>query len=560
MKNSTHIPFTSTRSIDVRHSTFNQVGRDQFNNTIIHIIQTSEVEDILASLKPAERGGYYVPPCMNGTREKFLGEIDQWLGDVDAPNVLWINGSPGSGKSTIASSLVSKLTERGILGSCFFFKRGDLILGDPAAVWRTVAYDLARFDPVFTTNLVEVLKGKAVDPGRPDIALHFNYLIQKPLTKSYSDSRFHNIPVIVIDALDECDPQPAQRKQFLDTLTQWSQLSKTFKLIVTSRDEYFIPKQFRAICKQMSIPTGDGVSADADEDIRLFFNQRFAELVSSPSFELDRIPSIEVLRARAEGLFIWASTVMRFIEQGLPEERLELVLNRDPGAGDHLTELYQQVLHLSFPKPDGAILEAFKRVLAAIVFAKGSIFYEDLPQLISESHSSVKFILGKLSSVVSIGEDNYVRISHSSFSEFLCDQRQCPEEFLLNPARDSQMLATACFRLMKDELRFNICHLETSHLLNTQVDDLPERIMANISTALLYSCRFWAAHLRDSMIESNDLGRLLEEAKDFFHHRLLFWLEVMSLTNNIAVANVALLTSAHSITVRIFQLLFPFSY
>jgi hypothetical protein len=44
------------------------------------------------------------------------------------------------------SSLVSRFTERGQLGANFAFKRGDITLSDPTAVWRTVAHDLARYE------------------------------------------------------------------------------------------------------------------------------------------------------------------------------------------------------------------------------------------------------------------------------------------------------------------------------------------------------------------------------------------------------------------------------
>ena len=136
------------------------------------------------------------------SRESFDGD-DEWLDDVDSPNVLWLTGCPGAGKSTIASSLISRLTERGRLGSHFFFKRGDITLSDPTAVWRTVAYDLALFSPIFAENLVEMLKGRTILHKRPDVALHFKFLVEIPLNKSYDHSSTHPIPVVVINALDE---------------------------------------------------------------------------------------------------------------------------------------------------------------------------------------------------------------------------------------------------------------------------------------------------------------------------------------------------------------------
>jgi hypothetical protein len=186
-------------------STFNTAQRDQY---ISYVNSAGEVDKLLATLKPVNRGGYYVPPCMEGTRQDIFETVDQWLGDVNEPNILWIQGSPGSGKSTIASSLVSRFTARGQLGSSFVFKRGDITLSDPTAVWRTVAHDLARYK-AFAKHLVEALKEPTFDPGRPDIALHFRYLIKEPLTLSFP----HTTPIIVIDALDECGSGNSQAGQ-----------------------------------------------------------------------------------------------------------------------------------------------------------------------------------------------------------------------------------------------------------------------------------------------------------------------------------------------------------
>jgi hypothetical protein len=536
----------SSKSIttDARHATFNDIGRDQ---NITYINRKSESKEILASLRPVERGGYYVSPCMKGTREEIFEEIDQWLYDGDARNMLWLSGSPGAGKSAIASSLVSKLTERRQLGSRFFFKRGDITLSDPASLWRTVACDFAKFDPSFATNLVEVLKERKVNPEIPDIALHFQYLIEEPLTKTYDRSSSHAIPVVVIDALDECDSegsQTAQRKALMDTLTQWSRLSKTFKLIITGRNER-IADSFRGVCKQITLQTGDQVSANANRDIHCFFEDRFAELGGSLLPEWPGKPVLDALTARAAGLFIWAETVVKFVLQGLPEEQLDLVLAGDLGEEDNITMLYQQILEFSFGGANNRTLEVFKLVASTVILAKVPLRNDDVHQFVLQPKSSVAFILDKLSSVITIGgTDKCLRVGHLSFSEFLCDRRRCPKKFFIDHGEQSQELVTACFRLMKVGLKFNICDLESSHLLNDDVKDLPQRIGTKINMTLLYSCRFWVAHLLDVPIDPSGHESLIKEVKDFLHVRLLFWLEVMSLMKEVAVANIALLTVA----------------
>ena len=529
---------------DARHAFLIDVAGDQ-HNTFVNYHDPLQTEKILARLQPVERGGHYHPPCMEGTRKDIFKGIGQWLDDIDAPNVLWLRGSPGAGKSTLASSLISTLSSQRRLGSSFCFRREDVPLSDPAVLWRTVAYDLAKFDLAFSTNLIQILKTGVVDPSRPDIASHFQYLIQEPLMKTYDDSSPSTIPVIVFDALDECGSdrsQTTQRGILLNTLTKWSHFPKTFKLIVTSRDER-VPESFRAICFQIALPTGRDVSADANNDIRYFFEKRFGEL-GWTSMEWPGSKTLDELTARAAGLFQWAETVVKFLDQGIPVDQLEYVLSGDLGQGDNITKLYRQILEISFREASGRTHEVFRRVVALVVLAKVPLHFDDLPQFLLERKTSVRFILDKLSSVISFGStDKRLTICHLSFSEFLCDRKRCPEQFFIDKGKESQELVAMCFRLMKNELKFNICNMETSHLANDQVDVLPARIEKNLRNPLLYSCKFWAAHLQD-MTQGQDGHRaILTEVKDFLHARFLFWLEVMSLTKEVPAATVALSTA-----------------
>ena len=534
--------FPGAAYVDASHSTFIGVGRDNITN----VNNKSEIEEMLSTLKAVDRSGYYVQPCMEGTRENILGEIDAWLEDLDAPNILWIRGSPGSGKSTIASSLVSRLMKRRRLGSSFAFKRGDIMLSDPAAVWRTIAHDLARHDDSFASILVEVLKGGRVDAGRPDIASHFDSLIMEPLRKRHEHSPSHAVPIIVIDALDECGSDPSQtgqRKAFLDTVMHWSHLPETFKLIVTGRDER-MPGSFRTSCKQIVLPTGQEVTADTEQDIRRFLVQRFAEIGGPSLADWPGEKVLDILTTRAAGLFIWAETIVRFVEQGLPDEQLEHVLNGGLGEGDNVTKLYRQILELRFGEANGRTLDVFNQVVAAILLAKIPFHVDDLAQFTLQPKSSIKFILDKLSSVISAGQDNGIRITHLSFAEFMCDPHRCPPQFCIDRCKESGKMSMTCFRLMKKGLKFNIFDLETSHLANKDVKDLSERIATKAQHPLLYSCRFWAAHIRDTPTDQASNASLILEIRDFFYIRFLYWLEVMSVTENITAANIALLSVA----------------
>ena len=420
-------------------------------------------------------------------------------------------------------------------------------LGSEPSVWRTIAYDLARYE-AFANNLLQVLKGPTFNPRIPDIALDFKSLIKDPLIQSFPGG----VPIVVIDAIDECRYEGSmarQRKMFIDSLTGWASLPRRCKLIVTGRNDR-IPNSFCTVCKQVTLLTGADVTERENEDIQRFFEIRFAEFGECLDFEmLQRQRVFERLTTRAAGLFIWANTVVRFIDEGIHEEQLERVLNGGMGSGDDLTKLYQQILESSFPKPDGYTMSVFHHVMGAVILSKVPLREDDLPYFASERKSLVKSILSKLSTVLSTAADGRVRISHLSFSEFICDRSQCPEPFYIDQQATNDRLTMACFRLMRQELKFNICGLESSYLLNDEVKDLAERISTRIGDSLLYACRFWAAHLQDMMANEYNGNALIAELEDFVYVRLLFWLEVMSLTGEVISANILLLTVVPCIAV-----------
>ncbi|EGN93526.1 hypothetical protein SERLA73DRAFT_126428 [Serpula lacrymans var. lacrymans S7.3] len=497
---------------------------------------------------------------MEGTREDVFKEVYQWLDDPTADrNILWIKGNPGAGKSAMASSLVSQLTQAGRLGGSFFFRQDDASSSDPIALWRTVAYELAHFNTDIASTILQNLKDRRADPKRPDIQDHFNALIKAPIVDSepyFTMQQGRRHPVIVIDALDECGnkSQYPQRKALIDTLIQWSKLSKALKLIITSRDER-VPESLRQTCQVVVLPTGDQVTAAALADVRTFFVNRFDQLkMDFPSLEATDWPglsAIEKLTTRAAGLFIWAETVMRFIEQGFPEEQLESILSGDSMiVRDHINGLYRQlVTHaLGSLQMNEASKAVFQPLLGAIIFSKTPLPRKHLKHfiLLSVKESAIDLVLERLKSVISTGDDGLVRIGHLSFAEFLLQSELCPDPLRIDPStRGSKNLdlLRACLKIMHDPdhgLKFNICGLETSYIRNRDVKDMFERIRKHIGLHLIYACRFWPDHLMDALECIPGCDWILSLLATLFNTHFLHWLEVISLVYDTSIASVLL--------------------
>jgi len=144
---------------------------------------------------------------MKGTRVRVLSNIASWSKDPQAPQIFWLTGHAGSGKSAIACTVCSTASEDPdiVLGGSFFCSRsaGSVAQRDVRCIIPTLAQLLARQSPEFSFALAAEL---ARDPDvlHKQIKTQVEQLLQKPLL-ALKDSR---VPIMfVIDALDECGGQ-----------------------------------------------------------------------------------------------------------------------------------------------------------------------------------------------------------------------------------------------------------------------------------------------------------------------------------------------------------------
>jgi hypothetical protein len=137
-----------------------------------------------------------------------------------------------------------------------------------------------------------------------------------------------------------------------------------------------------------------------------------------------------------------------------------------------------------------------------------------------------------------------IRVHHLSFIDFVIDEsptRICPARFSIDIAKANAEVSAACFRVMLggQGLRFNICGLPSSSLVNREVTDLKKRIVRHIPATLQYSCRYWSSHLRESPKSDRILLPLLLQLCTAA--RILYWLEVLSLIGSTDSAPMSML-------------------
>lgn len=77
--------------------------------------------------------------------EEFSGSITVTEATAENSRIFWINGSAGTGKTTIASTIAKACRIRGTLGASFFCSRDDVECSNPNLIFTTIAYQLGQF-------------------------------------------------------------------------------------------------------------------------------------------------------------------------------------------------------------------------------------------------------------------------------------------------------------------------------------------------------------------------------------------------------------------------------
>ncbi|THU88522.1 hypothetical protein K435DRAFT_679610, partial [Dendrothele bispora CBS 962.96] len=161
-------------------------------------------------LKTSKKAPYNLSPdktlCIKGTRVTILNKIMDWIhnSSPDTPLGYWMCGMAGTGKSTIAKTLCSELEKQQLLAGSFFCSRQIPECREYDYIIPTIAYQLAYYSRTFGETLQKVLEE---DPRIADNgpSIQVKKLLIQPWEAVMNTKRFEGcLPVIVIDALDEC--------------------------------------------------------------------------------------------------------------------------------------------------------------------------------------------------------------------------------------------------------------------------------------------------------------------------------------------------------------------
>jgi len=476
---------------------------------------------------------------MKGTRRDILSQLETWLNDEQDKRVFWLNGLAGTGKSTIAQTFAEMSFADGKLGASFFCSRNFDDRSNLRSIFPTLAFQLAHRYPCFRQELLPILRASP-DVGRETLCSQMEKLIVKTFQATQTRT------LVIIDALDECqDDEPASA--LLSVLSRYVDKIPFVKFFITGRPEPRIRSGFRL---ELLRPHTDVLKlheverSSVDSDIKLFLRIRLAGIPQNWS-NCDLIegwPSsqdIDALCKKAGGLFIFASTVVKFVASQYhpPDERLALITSL-PQETSHegksgIDLLYTQVLEQALRDGDQEFCSHFKLVIGAVLLIFHPLSINTLSGLLRNcgTPSRIYATLRTLHSLLLIPDslEEPVRIFHKSLPDFLMDPGRCTDQrFFIDPSIYHREILLSCLKVMKGGLKRNICQLD-DHTLLSEVGDLPEQRTAYIGEALKYACSFWTGHLMKCGSSGPDAEEVHLAIDEFFTTCFLFWIEVLSL-------------------------------
>ncbi|KAJ7259367.1 hypothetical protein C8J57DRAFT_1472125 [Mycena rebaudengoi] len=420
-------------------NTFNSIGGDMTQlNLTSHGESGLDVlsHDVVGEALHDSCERFPEPACHLGTRTAVLEQLSAWSVDASTEStVMWLNGPAGVGKSAIAQMFAGNCQARGQLGASFFFKRGDGKRGTWHGLFPTIAYQLATSIPGLSLPIQQAVETDKL-VARRAMPVQFKRLILEPFRQA---GPLGILTVIVLDGLDECEDHTIQQqilRLFIDTLRG---THLPIRMLICSRPDPHLREvletaQMSAICCHFVLSCDES----AYQDIRIYLRDEFSRIHSDyrtrgidlgtpwPSAE-----ELEHLVQKSSGIFIYATTVIRFVgdEYSHPVDRLDSVLALDPQSTAPLDDLYKQILSLV---PQSwqhlRILHAIWRETERLYF---TLDPEEIDTLLTLRSGTTRLMLRGLHSLFDVHPvhspfacRNGVKFLHASFCDHLGDPRR----------------------------------------------------------------------------------------------------------------------------------------
>ncbi|KAF8326361.1 uncharacterized protein EI90DRAFT_3070637 [Cantharellus anzutake] len=456
--------------------------------------------------------------CLEGTRVDLTERIMTWCRNTgESENrLMLLTAVAGAGKTSIALTIAERCANEGdvTLLLHFFFKAGER--AHPDFLFTGIARALADRDPVYRTSIISALR-KDPSLSTAPLAKQFENLVALPLLHTPPPSG-HSM-VVIIDALDECDKTAFL--PFAEILREEvPRLPSSIKFFITSR-QFDLVNRFLSPNYPINRLTIDLLDETNVQDCATYISFRLQELKKSHPELRDNLQDedkkVEEILERANGLFIWVSTIFRYMETNSYDPTRTLGRLLDTGtkrskvpAEGMMDRLYTTILKRCNWE-DEDFSHDYPIVMGAIIAAQQPLSVTAWGVILSPFlNSSVRYALAELAPLLSGVDDPHIpiRTLHNSFRDFIVDRIDLPSIDLgcgpVDLRTENARIALRCTEILNQDL-CSVGGLELIENLSER-DEMPRIPPEELSEHFRYACRHIVHHLNGVQQPSQELN------------------------------------------------------
>ncbi|KAF8424851.1 ankyrin repeat-containing domain protein [Tirmania nivea] len=389
--------------------------------------------------------------------KKRFGSTGKWLLDdlqftnwVNQSNsgLLWCHGTPGAGKTVLASLVVEHLSAQyelsGNIGVTFLYCNYKEPR-EPVTYIRLALKQLCRRIKNLPAELLELYKKHFKNDSEPSLEeLRILFI---------AVSQHFDCVFLTVDALDECSI--SQRRDLCDFLKRIVNASTaigaislkagglgTIKLFVTSRKEADIACAF----SEANFPRIEIEARKVDKDIEVYARAQIDQRLQDRRLVLQDIKLkdeiLDALIGKSGGMFLWIEFQLQEICDQTSDYGIKKTLGYLP---EDMDATYERIINMINKKPR-AHRELARKVLMWIAFAQRPLGINELttaaamdqrygallqehaivhvePNELLSRRPTPETILAACANLIMIDTENFVRFVHFSVQEFLLGGR-----------------------------------------------------------------------------------------------------------------------------------------
>jgi hypothetical protein len=250
-----------------------------------------------------------------------------------------------------------------------------------------------------------------------------------------SDSPF----LVIIDGLDECKGDASQCNILGSIAEIVDKHHLPLRFLIASRPEPHIRNSFddhafQRLCFRVSLDKSFRPVAD----VNVFLRHEFDRIYEKHQHTMGHIsrpwPSgnvVQLLAARSSGQFVYAATVLKFIDDvdRRPTDQLRTVLDASGStAFTELDQLYQQILATC------SNLTLLRCILGCLLVAAYPLSAHEIEALLSLRRGDVLLTLRRMHSILHVPASPFdpILVHHASFLDFIFHRERAADFYLSN--------------------------------------------------------------------------------------------------------------------------------